>query len=455
MKQTALLLALSASLLLGACGGDSSLPVATGKASITAVNAIYGSPALNFLIEERSLAAVPYKGTMPAASYDDLDYAFSFEVLIAGDTEVTRIASQNIDFIAGQHYTLLASGTLAAPTLTLWEIAERTFVDTETVFQARFAHTSDSMGAIDVYFGLDGVAPVLGEQVATLAFGEISAPLDFETDEYAVTITTAGDDTDILYQSSASRILERTDLIIAPFDGDENDTSPIVVRALNTGGGAATFLDPNFPSTIEFLHGSYDLGSSDVYDDEALTSQLLSDHTFRQLTPATDIADGEYEFFYTPSDDTSVVSLQSTFIATNGAHFRIIATGTGGTYSTINMGLNRRSLSTAAKLNFLSTSSNFDFLSLYIVTADGTIENTLPFQAGIVSGQANAPYQMLPGSFDVYLTQFGDTEIIAGPFRIDVALGDVLDMVVYDKLDGDTGFVDIEVLPVPGMAPPL
>ncbi len=451
MKQTALLLALSANLLLGACGGESKLPVATGKGQITAINAIYGSPALNFLIEERPLGIVAYKGTLAAASYDDLEYTFNFEILVAGDLQLTRIASQNIDVLVDQHYTLLASGTLAAPTLTVWETPVRSFGAADTVFQTRFAHTSDSMGNIDVYFALDGVAPVQGEQVATLAFGEISAPLDFESAEYVVTLTSAGDDTDILYQSSASFVLQRTNMIVSPFDGDENDTAPIVVRALNIAGGAATFLDPSYPSTLEFLHGAWDLGSSDVYDDEALTSEILSDHTFRQLTPAMDIAAGDYDFFYTPFGDTMTVSLQTALSVPNGQHFRVVATGTGGTYSTINLGLNRRSLNTAVKLNFLSTSSNYDFLDLYVVEADATIEGTLAFRTGIISRQPNAPYQMVAGSFDLYLTRFIEREIIAGPFRLDVALGDVVDLVVYDT--DDTAFLEFELLPVPGMTP--
>ncbi len=451
MKRTALLLALSANFLLGACGGESSLPVATGKASITAINAIHGSPVLSFLIEERTLGVVPYKGTLPAATYDDLEYIFNFELFIAGDNDVTRIASQSIDFIADQHYTLLASGSLAAPTLTVWETAVRSFGSADTVFQSRFAHTSDSLGSIDVYFALEGVAPVQGEQVATLAFGEISAPFDYESAEYVVILTTAGDATDILYQSSASFVLARTNMIVSPFDGDANDTSPIVVRALNIAGGAATFSDPSYPSTLEFLHGAWDLGSSDVYDDEALTSQVLSNHTFRQLTPATDIASGDYEFFYTPFGETTTVSLQTAFTASTGLHFRVIATGTGGTYSTLNVGLNRRSINTAVKLNFLSTSSNYDFLDLYVVEADATIEGTLPFKTGIISRQASAPYQMVPGSYDLYLTRFIERETIAGPFRLDVALGDVVDMVVYDT--DDTAVLEFEILSGPGVAP--
>jgi hypothetical protein len=447
MKQFGLLLALFAGLMLGACGGESKLPTPSGKASVTAINAIYGSPAINFLIEERSLGSVTYKGTTAAANYDDLDYTFNFDVAYAGDSEFTRIASQYIDFVADQQYTLLASGPLSSPTITVWETARRDFTDTDTVFQVRFAHTSYTYSDIDVYFALDGVAPVLGEQVASLTFGEITAPMDFEGAEYVVTITTAGDPADILYQSSPSTILARTDLIISPFDGDANDTAPIVVRGLNSLGGGATFGNPLYPPTVEFLHASWDMGISDVYDDEALTSQILDDHDFKQLTPETPIDVGDYQFYYTPAGDTATVTLDTAFAPANGIHFRVIAHGSGGEYATTNIGLNRRSIETAVKLNLFSASSNFDFVDLYVVNADETIDGFAPFRTGIISRQPNATSDMQAGSFDFYLTRFIEKDIIAGPLRVDVELGDVLDLVIFDTDNTDT--LEMVLLPNP------
>lgn len=436
MKRIGLTLALLAGLLLGACSSGSNLPNPTGKASISAINAIYGSPAINFLIEERTLGTVTYKSTTIASTYDDLDYNFNFEVFYAGDTEITRIASQPLDMVADQAYTLLASGTLAAPTITVWETAIRNFADTETVFQARFANTSNNIGDVDIYFDLDGVAPVLGAEVASLSFGEISAPMDFETDSYVITITTSGDPADVLFQSSPSLLLSRTNLIITPFDGDANDTAPLIVRALNVSGSGITFPDPLNPPSLEFLHAAQDMGISDIYDDEALTSRILADHDFKDLSPATQIPTGEYQFLYTPAGDTTIVNIDTGFGAGNGFNYRIVALGTGGEYSTVSLGLNRRSVETSARLNFMSTSSNVDFLDLYVVAAGTPIDGFAPFRTGIISRQPNAPYDLAPGDFDIYLTEFLLPEsIVAGPFPLSVALGDVVDLVAFDTED--------------------
>ena len=449
MKRTGLLLALTTGLLLGACGGGSQLPVATGKASITAINAIYGSPDMNFLIEERTIGQIRYQDSTALASYDDLDYTFSFEVFFAGDLVLTRIASQHIDFVADQHYTILASGTIAAPVLTVWDVAQRTFADTDTVFQARFSHTSNSLSAttIDVYFALDGVAPVLGEEVATLNIGELSDALDFEADDYVVTITTSGDPTDVLFTSRPTTLLARTILVVTPFDGDANNTSPLVVRGMGVLGGALPFHDSLTSSTIQFLHTAKEMSTSDVYDDAALSSQILANHAYRDLTADADIAVGNYEYFYTPAGDTTVVSLDTIFTVALGFHYRVTAVGSGGVYSTINTVLDRRSIDTAAKLLYFPSSNNFEFTNLYIVEAGTSIDDQFPFRAGIASRFPGPSLELVPGNYDVYITEFLDKVILAGPFPLNVALGDVVDMVVYDT--DDPAVLDIVVYLAP------
>jgi len=449
MKRKLLLLALSAGLFLGACGGESKLPVATGKASITAINAIYGSPDLNFLIEERAIGQVVYKNTTTAANYDDLDYTFNFEVFFAGDTAATRFASQHIDFVADQKYTILASGTIAAPVLTVWDVPQRTFDDADTVFQTRFSHTSDSLSAItiDVYFSLDGAAPVPGEKVATLNFGELSAALDFEAGDYVVTITTSGDPADVLFKSSPTTNLARTNIVITPFDGDANDTAALVVRGLGVAGGAIAFYDPLAPPTVQFLHAAREMGITDVYDDAALTSQVLADHAYRDLTADMPIAAGSHEFFYTPANDTGAVLLNNPVTVGDGAHYRASTVGTGGVYSVRNTILNHRSIDTAAKLLYFSATNNYEFTNLYIVDAGTTIDDQNPYRTGIASNTANAPFALAPGNFDIYITKLLDKEPLAGPFPLEVARGDVVDMVVFDS--DVTEMLDIVVYPIP------
>ncbi len=447
MKQTVLLMTLAATALLVACTGESNLPVATGKANVRAINAIITSPNISFKIEERGISDVAYMGVSAQGRYDDLDYTFNFDVFFAGDTTNTRIASLHIDFIADQDYTLLISGTLTSPVITLWESTDRTFVQGDTVFQARFAHTSYTLGAVDYYFAAPGVAPVTGQQVATLSFGEITGPIDLETGLYVITITTAGDPLDILYTSAESQILAQSDLIITPFDGDADDVAPVIVRALSTLGTAFSMPDTSFPATVEFLHGSFDLGPSDIYDDEALLSQVTADHGYRDLTAEIPFVAGDYTFRYTPAGDTTVVTLEGNQSVTSGTRYRFVALGAAGVYSRASVVLNRRQVDTLVKLLLFLTSSNFAAVDIYVVDAGEPITDTLPFLSAIPTGQQIPALGLAAGSFDIYVTDVATQDILAGPVQIDVVLGDVVDLVMFDT--ADPAVLDIEFLPVP------
>jgi len=422
-------------LLLGACDNESSFPTATGKASIRAINAIPSSGDVNFLIEERSLGTISYQSASSTASYDDLDYTFNFEVFYAGEASTRRVASRDIDFEVGKDYTLLISGELASPTVTLWEGEEREFAETDTVFEARFAHTAASLGSVDYYFDDPAVAPLLGNQVATLSFGEISAPVDYPEGTYVLTITAAGDPGSVLYVSSSSFVSERNALIVTPFDGDAGDTAPVTARAFPAQGSALSLPDPNFPATMQIINASQDLGTVDIYDDEALTSQIVADHGYLDVTDEISTVSGTTNLYYTPSGDTAAITLQTSFPAFDGARYRVVTTGVAGNFNAVISFPDRVPVLTGAKLLPFHASNNFDFLDIYIVPAGESVDDYNPSRQFLAANETAGANRLAAGSYDIYVTAFAEKAVLAGPYSIDVDRGDVVDMIIVDTDD--------------------
>jgi hypothetical protein len=179
---------------LTGCAGETKLPVATGKGTVRAVNAIKSSPAFRFLIEERLIGAAEYKNSTTSSQFDDLDYVFNFDVQVAAtDTELTRVARKALTVVKDVEYTFVISGNYKSPAITVWEAPTREWSGTETVFEARFGHTAASLGDIDVYFAATGTTIAPENLVGTLAFGEILEATDFEAGDYVLTVTAAGD----------------------------------------------------------------------------------------------------------------------------------------------------------------------------------------------------------------------------------------------------------------------
>ena len=451
MKRIFILLSCTAALLLGACGKESPLPKATGKASIRAINAVKTSQEINFLIEERNIGSVAYAAATSSTRYDDLDYTFNFEVFYTGETAFRRIASQFIDFEANKDYTLLVSGTVASPTVTLWTADERTFDEADTVFAARFAHALESRGTLDYYFADPTVAPALGNQVATLSFGEISQQADFEAGDFVLTITTAGNPGDVVYVSDTSAVGAQGAFIFMPFEGSVNSTAPVIVRAINTAGSSISLPDPRFPPTIQFINGSMDLGTSAIYDDEMLTSQLVADHAYLDVSAELGIAAGTNTFYYTPGAAPTAVTLETSLSAFNGTRYRLVAAGVADAFSAIPIVPDRRPVETRVKLLSFQVSNNFSSVDVYAVAADTSIDDANPVLFGFPTQQPSAGVALAAGSYDIYITEFTQKVALAGPYRIDVVLGDVVDLIIVDTV-GDPATLDVLFLsggPIP------
>ena len=193
MQRIIVFLACAGTLFLAGCTSDSSLPNPTGKGAIRAIHAIPGAAPVSFRIEERSIGDINYKQSSAPARFDDFEYNFNFDIFVPGESEARRIASvvQKID--VDRDYVFALTGSVDNPTITTWITDLRQWDGTETVFGARFAHLSVTLGDIDVYFDDPANPPSAANLVATLSPGDIMDIQDFAEGVYVATITAAGD----------------------------------------------------------------------------------------------------------------------------------------------------------------------------------------------------------------------------------------------------------------------
>ncbi|NNC76861.1 MAG: DUF4397 domain-containing protein [Woeseiaceae bacterium] len=434
--------------IIGACAEDSSLPNPTGKGTVRGINAVKGSPDISFLIEERLIESLPYKSISGSTRWDDFQYVFNFDTQILGESSLRRIASITQKVDPSRDYTFVASGSLTSPTVSVWETDERTFDDTDTVFEVQLGHAAESLGAVDVYLAADGVVPVVGEERGTLNFGEILDAADFESAEFVLTITAAGDPATVLYQSDSVIYGERGAFIVSLLDGDETDLAPYTVRRFNkNGGGISALPDVRFPPTVRFIQASIDLAPADVYDDEMLTSQILSDHRFGDVSPEIEVAIGTTDLTYTPVGSTGSTLFEGSLPTSAGSKFNFIVLGDDGAQTAASYVPLRRSVSTSARLQFVHAAFNHDLLDLYIVTPGTPIDDDVSPSQNLAFGFRSGTILLDAGTREFYVTTRGEKTIVAGPFELTVALGDVVEAIVLDTVDPATA--EIRVIPAP------
>ncbi|MDJ0917313.1 MAG: DUF4397 domain-containing protein [Woeseiaceae bacterium] len=449
MKPVFVTAIVSVLLFTAGCGSESSLPTPTGKGSIRAINAINTSPQFNFLIEERSLGTVGYKGSSTPRPFDDFEYNFNFEVVLAGDVIATRVASRVQKIDADQEYTFVLTGSIDAPTVTVWEKPEREFTEDETVFELQIAHLAEGFPTVDVFVAPEGTAPVVGEEVATLAFGELMPVREFESGDYVVTVTEAGDPSVVVFQSGPVTFGARNSLLVGVFAPTGNDIDPLSIIGFISNGDGAPITDASSSPTLRLIHSSQDIGNVDIYDDEALTSLFAGDLAFKDISGDLEIAAGAADLRITPAGSTETILLEGTVGIGASTRNNLVVFGAGGTYDVSAYIPDRTSVQTVTKLSLFNGASNLESVDVYAVGAGTDIEeDSVPRIIDVRTG-ARSPsgFIVTPGSYDLYATLNGERNAVAGPVTIDVARGDVIELILFDTVAPDVG--ELTLVPAP------
>jgi hypothetical protein len=447
MRKTLFILGCIATLLLGACSGETAFPTPTGKGAIRSINTIPTSPGIVFLIEERPIGVSQYSNATARTNFDDLEYIFNFEAVFPGEFAARRIASSAIKVLKDYEYTFLITGDLETPTIIVWEDPIRIWEGTETTFQARFSHTAESLGPIDVYFAAPGILPAAGQELGTLAFGELLPALEYEPGDFAYTITTAGDPNDILFTSDTFSPSSRVGILVTVFDGTANDPGPLAGRIITDTGTSSNLPDINVSPTVRFFHASLALDPSDVYTDELLLDQILTNHAYRDVTGDIDLATGVYPFTYTSVGNVGSILFEDASIVPNSTHGQYYVFGAAGAQSGLLRIPDRRSVETLNRLTFVHTAINNPVVDFYIVDAGTSIEGVFPRFFGVPADAIPFTADIVEGDYDLYLTVVTTKTIVAGPVPVSITLGEVLEYISYDNVDPATA--DLVLIPFP------
>lgn len=438
MKRIFIFLASVCALILAGCSGDSKLPEPSGKGTVRAINAIPDAPQVTFQIEERVLGNINYTQSTSPASYDDFEYNFNFDIIVPGEPDRRRFATLTQKIDADREYVFAVSGSVDNPTVTTWVTDLRQWSESETVFEASFAHLSESLGAVDVYFDDPANPPSAANLVATLSPGSIMDIADFPEGSYVVTVTAAGDPNRVpVYTSSDISFGAQTSHLISIFDGSANDTAPYVLRSMTTGGVSRRFADATYPPSIRFIHGARTLQTVDVYDDELLTNLVAGSVAFGTAT--TDLtgraAGGAY--YFTPEASIATTLFSATVDSPlPGSTGDLYLLGDTDAWQGQYLSQDRVSISTAAKIAIVNAAVNHESFDLYITDRDAPLaEDDSAVFLNIAFSLSTSPVQRRAGSYDIYLTERGTKTQLAGPFPIDVALGDVVLLLAVDDVD--------------------
>jgi Domain of unknown function (DUF4397) len=414
---------------------ESQRPEASGKGTIRGIHAAPTMADATFLIEERTLGAISYKGSTTAQAFDDLSYNFHFDSRVPGQIALSRLATESLDVVADTDYVFVLTGTLASPSILLWEAAKREWEGTETTFEVSAGHLSSGLGAIDVYFAESGTAPVAGSARGTLSFGERLPPFEVENGEYRLTITEAGDPSAVLFRSTPRDHTERTSTLFTVQDADPSITSNLSVRRYDQNGNSAEVGDTAFPPTRRFFNAAFDSGSMDIYLGDDFVTPIVSNLAFGAVSGDIEVPTGESEYTYTAAGNPGAILAEDedTVAAnTRGTNFVM---GESDELEVAVFPDDRRPITSFGKVRIIQAAIGFEQVDIYLLPSGTAIADTVPNLPRVASGASTNYVHLEPGSYAVTVTKIGEKTVLAGPLALTLGSGDIVEAAILDTAD--------------------
>lgn len=436
--------AASALALLSACTDTREPPA--GRGNIRAIHAVPDAGEVSFQIEGVSLARANYLTATSFFEYDSLTYDFNFDYNSGLTEGVERIATTEISVEPDIDYTLILTGSVAAPRIITFEQPD--FVSTGNTDQvaAWAVNLSDTAGEIDLYVGAPDFDPAsVAPSAAGVGRDDIVSMGDIAAEDIQVVATPAGDPATELIRTEPATLVGDDRVFFSLFDSANETTAPHLV--LLTGeNGTVQLLDDDAPVRLQFVHASASEGPLDVYHEpegEPLSAPLFANVPAGGVTPPVEFPAADdaasIDLTVTAAGGPGAVLFEQTLAFANGRATLEIFSGTqaDGTLRVLPVSASRRRLADSALLAIYNGIAQQDAVDLYLLepgdtfdrATSVTLSNNTPF------GESFNQFRIDPGVYTFYAVRDVDDVVLLGPVEIDLAPGDVVQLVTIDTAD--------------------
>jgi hypothetical protein len=426
---------------LSACSSSNDGTV-TGDGSVRGIHAIPELGTVTFLIEETELGTLNYKDASGTAEYDNLNYDFSFDVLLPGDSEATRLATENVSVNAETEYTFVLTGTLADPEVILWEQPGRNWVqeleDAEdngtevTVMEVSFGHLDTEFGPVDVFFESPGTSPQAATPLGSIEYGDQLPATELTEGDYQLIVTPMGEPATILFASDEISLPAATSNLFTIMDSAGLTTADFSVRQVGLG---ADLIDLFAESELSVVHAAYGTEAVDIIVGDNFSDPLVSDLAYAERSEHVVIDDEPLNLIVTPTGNPGVFLAQKEVDVASGSYNRLMLTGLPGLLQTVLLTDDQHTLATHARVQIFQGAARFQTMDIYLAAEDVDITLTSASYSSALFGSGTG-YQAVEGqAYNLYLTEAGTKNIIGGPFHFELEVGRNYGIVIVDAPD--------------------
>lgn len=421
------------SILVTGCGGgnDNTDFTAADIGAIQVLNAVSDAPPLTFLIEDTTFATLSFGQASAFSSLDD--GSFEIRTLFTDlEQDTIELFDENVRVEDGEQTTVVLAGTVAAP---VEIIISALNPDVATAATELLVLNTAGAGTLDVFVTEPDAE--LANPLANVANNAVSDVLATTPGTRRLRVTAAGSST-VLYDSGNFELGGggRALVHVKPYFGPGGAG---VTAALVIGGSTTGFGNQTLPSTVRIANAIADEPAADAVLTGIDTSATLSAIPANSFSATNAFAPGMIDLSVNLQTDPGTQFFADTANLNGGEQRTLLVAGLFGNDTTIGrLALDPiRPLATAAQLNVLNGSISADDIDIYLLAPNETVTGTVPVIADLAV-LANSNIQILPGTFDLLITETGQSATLAGPISVTFSTALIYTLLITDADGGGT-----------------
>ena len=348
-------------------------------------------------------------------SYNQDTYDFHLSAQRADETSPTRVVNFTKEVLAGTLYNFVFTQTGTTPDYKILEMPTPAVGATDA--EVIGMHAADGTPTVDVYLEAPGTDVSTAVPWGTVSYSEALPVKNVATGEYELTLTGAGNPANVLLTSSAFTLnpATATSLIIAPDAG----TGVATLSVMFVQDTSITLYDKDVQAGIRVINAAGDMGARDIVLNGDYTTPLFPAVAFGAQTAYQLVPVGSEQLNVTPAGNPGVIELDTTVTTSASQLSTILVSGDAGTLTDVIATDDRRPIEGQATLRIFDAAPQFTTLNFYIVAPGTDVTTVLPVTA-LGAPSVNAQTVLLPGTYDLVVTDASTGTIVAGPQSVTI-----------------------------------
>ncbi|MDN3685644.1 DUF4397 domain-containing protein [Vibrio sinaloensis] len=384
----------------------------TKKSALQAVHASVDAPLANVWINNSpSLVGVDYGVGSGYLSVDAGYNRVEVEVQLAGGATTTVIPKTRLYLDEDNKYTVFVVGEAAAGGS---EPVEALVIERPAIGEAnassldvQVVHASAGVPDVDLYVTAPGADINSASALDTLAYKDSTGVVNIAGGDYQVRLTLAGTKT-VAFDSGTVSLASNSELTIAAIPNQDSGGSSLVKLLVLDGSSSSIIYNLTENAEVQVGHLVSDAPRVDV---SLNGSEAISDLDFKDLSPYTAIAGGDYDIGVYPDNTPGTLVIDEMDVALNkGMDYGIFAVNKLATIEALVIETERRPVATSAVLNVIHAAPSASTVDVYL-TATTDISTATPAISGFDFKEYQQGIYVAAGDYYVTVTPTGTKKL--------------------------------------------